>query len=256
MINKEIIKKLIKNDFFNTDIEIFDKINSTNTYLKENCDKKNGHIAIAKEQTSGRGRNGKQFLSSNNKGVYFSFLLKLNLKDIDIQKITILTAVAITRAIYEVYNIDVSIKWVNDIFYNNKKLGGILVETATSKKSNVKNIIVGIGINIEEVDNKIKDIATSIFEINNCSNGKNELISSILNNFYDIYVESILNENSSYILNEYKEKLFFLNKKIKIIGKQEYIATAINITNTGALVVIDEYGKEKILQSGEISIKI
>ena len=149
---------------------VVDKVDSTNKLLREMAynGAPDGQIVIADEQTTGRGRMGRSFFSPKDKGIYFSYLLKPDMAPSDAVTLTAWTAVAILQAISRVTGFTPGIKWVNDLVSNGRKLCGILTEMSVeSETGRIDNIIIGIGINVnngeEDFSEDIKDIATSIF---------------------------------------------------------------------------------------------
>ncbi len=264
-ISAQNIKDNLRTKILGSEIKVFETISSTSTYLKENtCE--NGEVIVALHQSAGRGRKGRSFLSNSNKGIYFSFILNANINFDKLPLITIWVAVAVARSLKSVYNIEVSIKWVNDLFFNNKKLGGILTESVLlSKQQKVEKLIIGIGLNTEKVADEISDIATSIEEITKNSNQdntqlKNNLISEILNNFEEIYLSCLESSKSEEkiksLITEYKSKLFFLNKEITVVGQEVFTAKAVDLNEKGELIVENSKGELITLNSGEISIKV
>lgn len=247
------IQEIQKNLKYKHNIEIFDSIDSTNKYLKSKINEKNyGTIVISNEQTNGYGKNDRQFISNKDTGIYMSILINPNCLIEESLKITILTSVAVLSAIKSVYNLDVKLKWVNDIILNDLKVGGILCESQINLNNNIiDNMIVGIGINVKEFDfpPSLKNIATSIENNTNIKISRNELISEIIN-FFDLYFI----DNKNY-LNLYKENSYVLGKDITVIqNNRQFFAKAIDIEDNGALIVQEQ---EKIIKliSSDISIR-
>lgn len=247
------IQEIQKNLKYKHNIEIFDSIDSTNKYLKSKINEKNyGTIVISNEQTNGYGKNDRQFISNKDIGIYMSILINPNCLIEASLKITILTSVAVLSAIKSVYNLDVKLKWVNDIILNDLKVGGILCESQINLNNNIiDNMIVGIGINVKEFEfpPSLKNIATSIENNTNIKISRNELISEIIN-FFDLYFI----DNKNY-LNLYKENSYVLGKDITIIqNDRQFFAKAIDIEDNGALIVQEQ---EKIIKliSSDISIR-
>lgn len=247
------IQEIQKNLKYKHNIEIFDSIDSTNKYLKSKINEKNyGTIVISNEQTNGYGKNDRQFISNKDIGIYMSILINPNCLIEESLKITILTSVAVLSAIKSVYNLDVKLKWVNDIILNDLKVGGILCESQINLNNNIiDNMIVGIGINVKEFDfpPSLKNIATSIENNTNIKISRNELISEIIN-FFDLYFI----DNKNY-LNLYKENSYVLGKDITVIqNDRQFFAKAIDIEDNGALIVQEQ---EKIIKliSSDISIR-
>ena len=145
------------------DVFLFDTIYSTNDYLYERLNNIiNDTLVISKEQTNGHGTNDRSFISKKDVGIYFSLLINYT-DEREIKYITEKVAVSIYRVLKEKYNLDTMIKWVNDIYFNNKKVAGILCKNSIYNKK----VIIGIGIDLykdENLDDNIKDIAGYIFE--------------------------------------------------------------------------------------------
>ena len=124
------IKQHLKNPHL--DISVFSSVTSTNTILKEMAEQgaKEGTVIIAEEQTAGRGRTGKQFYSPKGTGIYISILLRPDIPAEESLFLTTSAAVATARAIEDVSDKRALIKWVNDIYLEDKKTCGILTEGA------------------------------------------------------------------------------------------------------------------------------
>ena len=247
------IQEIQKNLKYKHNIEIFDSIDSTNKHLKLKINEKNyGTIVISNEQTNGYGKSNREFLSNKDIGIYMSILINPNCLIEESLKITILTSVAVLSAIKSVCNLDVKLKWVNDIILNDLKVGGILCESQINLNTNIiDNMIVGIGINVKnfEFPPSLKNIATSIENNTNIKISRNELISEIIN-FFDLYFI----DNKNY-LDLYKENSYVLGKDITVIqNDRQFFAKAIDIEDNGTLIVQEQ---EKIIKliSSDISIR-
>ena len=132
-------------------IDCFDTIDSTNAYLKRIAfdGAPDGTVAVAAEQTSGRGRRGRTFQSAAGKGVYLSVLLRPELTPAQLMPLTGLVAVAMSRAVDRVGGTNVQIKWTNDLVLGKKKLCGILTELSVSLETQEPEyVVIGIGINV------------------------------------------------------------------------------------------------------------
>lgn len=249
------IKKHLNTDFLGREIEVHGSIDSTNSYIKEGGIKHaEGFTVLADRQTAGRGRFGRSFTSPAHEGIYMSFLLK---PSIPIDKITLLTvfaAVAVSRAVENVCGITTELKWVNDVFFNGKKLCGILSEAMLSAEVNmVDYAVVGIGINTNKVDKTLHDIATSIYEINQTKGIRNELIAEILNRFENLYLNIA---EPSDILEEYSSRLFVIDKLVEAKwGEETLTGTVKGIDDTAALLLQGDDGEISRINSGEIKIK-
>ncbi len=225
-MRKLLFKKL------NINYKHFNKLNSTSTYAKEHFDS-SPLLICAKSQTAGRGRQGKNFFSPKG-GLYFSLALP---DSFNFTHLTALCGVSVCKAIEALTDLKPEIKWVNDIYINNKKVCGILVEKVTD------GVIIGIGINLKQQNfpDEIPEAAAIGRRIS-----QTKLIYEIVNNILK------LKDFSEY----YKEHSCVLGKKIFFIENNEkYEAFAEDIDeNFGLVVRMDD--KTKTLSSGEISLKL
>lgn len=284
-IIKESIQEIesIYNDFellfISPKIFFFEELDSTNTYaknfLKENSDKAHGSIIIAKKQTSGRGRLGRNFFSNTEKGLYISFIIDTKeISDLPMSLITPYISLAVVRSIKQVWNLDMQVKWVNDIFFNRKKIAGILTEGFFSPKGVLSHVIIGIGINLfqkkDEFPHEIRDLAGSIyealFENQNPTNtnktdqldrffaSKNLFTAQLIHNVFGILTQDI--HKIAERIAEYKSYSNILGKEITVIqGDSIFPAKALDINEKGHLIVEDSFGKISELLSGEVSIR-
>lgn len=260
------------NDNINAEnIHIYDTIGSTNTLAKEMAlsGAPHGTVVIANEQTAGRGRFGRKFYSPMGSGLYMSIILDTSkLNQSDITRLTCYAAVITCKAIEECQGALCKIKWVNDLYIEDKKVCGILAEGVSSKRNgSIDKIIVGIGININtrEFPEEIKDIATSIAYkpiliddkiLASCPKAediRDRIAAAIINCFF---AEDGDFDNEK-LMAEYKSKQMIIGKKVIVIsGKDKYEATAIDIDDEGRLIVRKEDGEAESIFSGEVSIKL
>ena len=241
-------------DFYKT-IEIIDSTVSTNDDLKTQSSLLNdGHVLIANKQTGGKGRNGRAFHSQKDQGIYLSLYLKPSFSFQYALMLTGCVAIAIVEAIQRVYHIDASIKWVNDIYIQDKKVAGILCESALKQNSShFDYLIVGIGINVHSyvLPENLKQIAGSIEDFTTQIHSREKLVVELLNRFYEYYSHI---EDKTF-LTPYKQYSNILNQMITVHEPhQQYTAKAIDIDDFGGLVIQTKDGI-KTLTSGEISIR-
>lgn len=258
MLSYEKVKESLCDELKNIEINIFDEVTSTNTFLKEQGkNKKEWCTFVALSQTGGKGRLGRSFYSPESSGVYFSVLLKPQL---EIQKAILITtaaAVAVTRTLEILGCENSQIKWVNDIFVNNKKVCGILTESVINTETKkIDFAVLGVGINLvkpkEDFPSDIKDLAGAVFSYEKPFI-KEKFIAEFLNEFYKIYV----NLTDSDFMEEYKTKCFCIGKEISVIsGDSVRPGTAISIDDNARLLVKFPDNHTEFISSGEISIKM
>lgn len=224
-----------------------DEIDSTNNYMKKNIDKFSSYdIVSAKNQTSGRGRRGNTWVSSKGMAL-FSFLLKTD-KKLDINeytKLPLIAGIATLSAMKKIEENDYKYKWTNDIYLEEKKLSGILVEKVEN------DFVIGIGINVNnQIPEEIKDIAVSLKNKHDID----KVILTVVEAFADYY-----NKFSSGkwldILDEINKYNFLKNKNIKVnVGSEVYNGEALDINKDGRLAV--KINNEiKYFNVGEIRIE-
>lgn len=241
----EVIAKELK-----IPVTINEKSESTQLDAKNNMEfDKQSHLYLAPSQEKAKGRFGRQFFASKQGGIYMSLHLKPNVPFEEIKPYTLMVASSIVKAISRLTGIETDIKWVNDIYYNGKKIAGILTEAISSVETGlITDVIIGVGINFYIIDfpKAISQKAGSLFS-SQPTITRNELITEIWKLFLTIPEKDLVKV--------YKEKSLVLNKQVTFSENDiEFSGLAIDITNQGHLLVKLDNGQEKLLRSGEISL--
>lgn len=257
IISSDSIKKYLTVPINN--IEVYKTVTSTNDLAKQYALdlKPEGTVIVARKQTAGRGRKGRSFYSPMSTGVYISVLLRPELTAEKTLYITTAAAVAVAKAIEKISGKEAKIKWVNDIFVDGKKVCGILTEGAIDfETGKMQYAVLGIGVNIKKPENdfpsEIQNIAGSVFDTTD-KEVSSIIVAEILNNFINYYK----NLASKPFYEEYKKKMFLIGKQLTVYsGKDSYPAVAIDLDEELSLIVKDENGNIKKLNTGEVSIKI
>jgi len=264
----EIEKHLKTTGIFN--VEVRETVTSTNTLLREIavCGAPEGYVLVANEQTAGKGRMGWEFFSPASHGIYFSLLLRpqdeqtrKNLTDGAVL-ITSAAAVATAQAIETVTGVHVGIKWVNDLYINDKKVCGILTEANfNGKQGHFDYAVLGIGINVtrqeEGFTGALKEVACSIEEkmlgtSSLESNARSRIVAAILVNFWSYYK----NINERAFLDEYRSRSIILGRDISVLSSSgTKLARAVEIDNDCGLVFEYNDGEMETLRSGEVSVR-
>lgn len=251
------IKQKLSAEMYN--LSLLEETDSTNNYLKALARKgeKEGKVIIADRQTGGRGRFNRRFYSPQGCGIYMSILLKPDLSPENVVLITAAAAVAVSRAVIKLTGESVSIKWVNDVLKNGKKICGILTEGAIdSDTGKFAWAVLGIGINTytpaNDFESEIKNIAGAVFDTTE-QGLRNRLCAQILNEFYTVYT----NLQSVNFLEDYRKYSCVLGETVSVVKNERLIpAKALEIDDNCRLLVEYQDGKKEFLNSGEISIKI
>lgn len=212
-------------------------------------------VFIADGQTAGRGRRGRSFCSPHGAGIYMSFLLHPKGELRDLTSVTTYAAVAVCRAIERACGLRTDIKWVNDIYYKGKKLGGILTEGALSEDMKTASyVIVGIGLNLARCDfpDEIAEIATSIEEITGSAPERNLLLTEIMAEL----LSGLDGISSDETLEEYRRRSFLVGREITVHKlTASYPARVIGIgEDTSLLIRLTDGSVEKLI-TGEVSVR-
>lgn len=221
----------------------FDELSSTNDYLRRKLDAEEYDVIIAKKQTSGRGKRGRVWIS-NEGSALFSFTVEY--KEEILNRITIFSGYIVYTILKsflnESNNDRLKFKWPNDVYYENKKICGILCEKVRN------NIVVGIGININNTDFGIfKDKSTSLFEIT----GNFEDVDKIIKDIVILFKEKMktLNKDWEGIISLFNLNNYLKDKNIKIKINGNFEEKIYKVSR------IERNGKISILGKGDLSEK-
>ncbi len=237
-----------------TEIVYYDVTDSTNTRAKEYAREKYSAekrpvVFIANEQTGGRGRRGRSFVSEKGAGIYLSILTYPDERCADATAATARAAVMLSEAIESLCDCSIKIKWVNDLYLGGKKLAGILTEGEMGENGKIAYQVVGMGINVYKnaISDEISTIATSIEGETNHKIDRSKLAARIISEF--------MSERGD-LYDEYKSRSFIIGKTVTVIKLTEsYEAKVLDITPDFSLL-IERDGKQERLFTGEISLKI
>ena len=254
-LDKEKILSKLRNEFRSKVVlEVFDTISSTNDYLlrKEKNKNKDIKICIAEEQTKGRGRRGKSWISPKFKNIYFS--LNSYLEKEDLSGLSIAVALSVSKVLSKI-NVMSMIKWPNDLLVGNKKICGILIETAKIDKLN--KVVIGIGINVNmEYSELIDQEWTSIKLEKNQSVDRNPIITEMINQLCTT-LNKFEQEEFDYFLNKFKSLDFLKDKEFNLKDKPKETFIGKGIDNKG-LLIAQNLKDQRIVKfsSGEVSLKL
>lgn len=259
-VSEEGIKTYLNASNQQLEIHVKKVTESTNKDAKACAIDGGGHgtIFVAQEQTAGRGRRGRDFISMNGNNIYMSLLLKPKVSSDEIVLITTAASVAVHRAILKVTGKKTQIKWVNDLYYKKHKVCGILTEAVTDCESGmIDSIILGIGINFnvrkEMIPEELKNIATALYDGDSGLVTRNELIAEVVNQILELYEQLPAKD----YLEDYRENSMVIGKEVTVYTSEgPKKAKAVGIADNGGLIVAYEDKRQEVLCSGEITIRI
>ena len=213
-----------------------------------------GTLILTGQQNAGRGRLGRRFESPAGKGVYCSLLLRPSLSAADAQTVTIGAAVAVARVVKALCGLELGIKWVNDLYYQGKKVCGILTEAGTDIESGqLEWLVVGIGLNLTTTaadwPDELARTAGSLFPGGPSPVSRAALAGAI--------ARELLSLCPAFdCLDEYRARCFVPGHWVTVYTNSEtYAAKALFIDDAGRLVVEREGGRQEALRHGEVSIR-
>jgi BirA family biotin operon repressor/biotin-[acetyl-CoA-carboxylase] ligase len=232
-----------------------DEVESTNDLLLKSKDfNQHGAVLLAEYQTHGKGRKNREWISNSGQNLTFSILLKQNYPEKKINLINLLSSLAVAQALENLYQLNVELKWPNDVLVNKKKIAGILLES-TSKGKKIEKLVVGIGINVNQPNfpGKFEIQPTSIRKEFKSIVSRERLLSEILN-LFEYLLDTAL-EKPDKILNDWRERCKMIGEKVKIIqDKQTLIGVFDDIDDDGYLILKTADKVEKI-HYGDVSLR-
>ncbi len=254
-LDKEKILSKLSNEFRSkVALEVFDTISSTNDYLlrEEKNKNKDIKICIAEEQTKGRGRRGKSWISPKFKNIYFS--LNSYLEKEDLSGLSIAVALSVSKVLTKI-NVMSLIKWPNDLLVGNKKICGILIETAIV--GGLTKVVIGIGINVNMENSELIDQEwTSIKLEKNQSVDRNSIITEMINQLC-ITLNKFEQEEFDYFLKKFTSLDLLKDKEFTLKDKPNETFIGKGIDNKG-LLIAQNLKDQRIVKfsSGEVSLKL
>lgn len=236
----------------------YKEIDSTNAEARRLSQEgaESGLVVTAKKQTAGKGRRGRSWASPANENLYFSVLLRPSIEPEKAPMLTLVMAYSVAKALQE-KDIQVLIKWPNDLVLSGKKVCGILTEMNLSG-TQVEDIIVGVGVNVNTMNfpGELEDKATSLRKETSRELECRDLLQLILKEFDMQYQRFLENQDLGFLQEDYNIMLINRDREVMVLelGK-EYLAKALGINKHGELLVRKEDGSTEAIFAGEVSVR-
>ena len=239
----------------------YDCLDSTNNQAKllSRRGAAHGTILIAGQQTAGRGRMGRVFQSPPNAGVYLSLILRPACPPSELMHLTCAAGVAMSEAIERAAGFRPGIKWINDLVYDKKKLGGILTELSLDSKTGlVEYAVIGIGINCtqqpHQFPQEIQDIATSLSMVAGRVIPPDVLAAEMVTALWEL--DSHIFTEKATIMDAYRKQCVTLGQPVVVIRPDgSYPGQALTMDDDGGLLVAFSNGHTEVVNSGEVSVR-
>ncbi len=240
------------------DIEILVSCPSTNQFLLESAteSQRQNRLVLAEMQTQGRGRRGKEWVSPFASNIYMSLLWHFDISMAEVAGLSLIVAISIARALKKAGVGQVMLKWPNDVYVDNRKLAGVLLELRGELNSPCQAVI-GMGINVnmppaeaEKIDQQWVDMQTILKSKVN----RNELVAQILNELVAA-LEQFNKQGFAAFVEQWQTLDLLANREISIENHQG-VTTAIarGVNNQGALLV-EQDNRITALYSGDVSVR-
>lgn len=258
--NKAVIEAALQTKKMGHPLYFYSETDTTNDRIRELAleNAPEGTLAVAELQTAGRGRRGRAWQAPAGSGIWMSLLLRPNIPPARASVLTLLAGIALTEAIEDVTGLEVGIKWPNDILLHGKKLVGILTEMDCDMET-IHSVTVGMGINVntKEFPDDLKDIATSLYLEGGKTYDRGQLTGQAMLRFEQLYEEFLEKDGVFAPFKEkYRERCVNIGREVRVIGRETYLAKALDITPDGELIVKrKDNGAEEVVFSGEVSIR-
>ena len=241
-------------------LRVYDTLPSTNDLAKTLARQgaPQGTVILARNQTQGRGRMGRVFHSPADSGIYMSLILRPNCPPSELMHLTCAAAWAMCNAVEAATGLRPGIKWINDLVYKKRKLGGILTELGFDHQGNVNFAIIGIGINClqspADFPPELDGIAASLSMFCPSPVDTDALAGQMILSLEEM--NSILLTEREAILKQYRTDCVTLGQEVVLLrnGCREE-ALAVDIDSQGALVLKFPDGRQEAVAAGEVSVR-
>lgn len=236
--------------------DIFESIDSTNRFLKNQPSQHHIRICCAETQTQGRGRFGRTWHSPMSENIYFSAKYRFDCALERLSGLSLVTSLAVIETLKELgLSNDLFIKWPNDILWNKRKLSGCLIELAPNKK--YVEVIIGIGINVNSntQTNPIPDKPwCSLWDISGTIHNRNRIIGRLIEHLHQ-HLQSLISSGLKPFLSHWEKFDALYGQLITVSTPAGQITgRADGIDDTGRLILIDCNQHIHFLSSGETSL--
>ena len=284
MLTKENIEGQLHTKWAARNLVYKDVTDSTNNDAKKLGEEgaPHGTLVVADKQTVGRGSRGRSWETPSGTNIAMSLMIRPDAPPEKISMLTLIMGLSVAEGIEEAIieagdgklgnrtDVDIKrqllsevkvfplIKWPNDVVIAGKKICGILTELHMKSDNTINDVVIGVGINVnmEEFPDSIKEIAGSILSTTGIRIDRSAVVAHCMKCFEDNYEKYNKTFDMSLLKEQYEKRLINIDKHVRVLDpKGEYEAVARGITNEGALIVVTNDGKERIINGGEVTVR-
>lgn len=241
------------------EIRYFSTIDSTNQFAKKIAEEgaADGTLIIADEQTAGKGRSGRHWVTRPGEAASFTLILRPKLPPDKVSMVTLVMGLAVSNTVHALYDVDAGIKWPNDVVLDGKKICGILTEMS-AEINEVHYIVIGVGINanMTQIPQELMQTATSLELVLGRSVNRAQLLAVLMQEFEDLYERFEETGSLKDMMEAYNRVCVNQDRPVRVLDpKGEYTGIARGIDEHGVLLVETEEGSLSRVSSGEVSVR-
>jgi len=216
------------------------------------ADAAEGTVVFAEEQTAGRGRFGRAWLSPVGKNLYFTLIVRPGVERL--RRLSMITPLAVCLAVEEAAGLPAAIKWPNDVLLAGRKVCGVLIETESSG-STPRYALIGPGVNVNydiDPESEIANIATSVKQELGRETSREPIFASIMNHFERLYEQ----EDGEAVRAPWKARLETLGRRVQLTFAGEvHEGVAEDVDAEGNLILLRDDGSRQTFEAGEVSLR-
>jgi BirA family biotin operon repressor/biotin-[acetyl-CoA-carboxylase] ligase len=260
LLADDLVARLGPTKVIGRDIQVFEQTTSTNDVAEKLARDgvPEGAVVFAESQTRGRGRLGRVWASPKRKGLWFSVLLRPNLRPQEITRLTVISATAVRRAVRSVTGVCADIKWPNDLQVGGRKVAGILTEMS-AELDRVRHVILGIGLDVnwpaEAFPPELREIATSLSRETGAEFSRAELAVEIMREL-DAEYASVCAGDFGKIADEWEAACVTMGRNVAVhTGDRRFRGRAESLDDDGALLIRTEHGHLERVIGGDVTIE-
>ncbi|MGF1910238.1 bifunctional biotin--[acetyl-CoA-carboxylase] ligase/biotin operon repressor BirA [Vibrio kasasachensis] len=253
LLNQELLQSLVS-----VPLELIPVINSTNQHLLERINiLKSGAVCLAEYQSKGRGRRGREWVSPFGCNLYLSMYWRLETGMAGAMGLSLVVGVAIVEALEKLGISGIKLKWPNDLYYQDKKLAGILVEMS-GQAGSAAHLVIGMGMNLVMSGNTqgitITQPWTCLSDVTEQAVDRNQLAATLINTLQDALNDYEMTGMQGFV-ERWNRLDNFLDRDIRLImGNREVVGVSRGINEQGAVLIQTNNGLETFI-GGEVSLR-
>jgi len=258
LLNQSKIISGLQKEVLLPEVEVHSLIDSTNSYLLRRLPNQlsQGQVCLAEFQSAGRGRRGRQWISPFGSQIYLSMYWYLEQGLSAAMGLSLVTALAVSDAIYDLTDIQVQLKWPNDVYLEGVKLAGILIDLE-GQALEPSHSVIGIGLNLdmpEEAAAKIDQKWTDLQSHSERKIDRNVLCSKLIHHLLK-RLHQHQNEGLVSMLEEWNLQDYYLNKRVKLLTGERVTKGICRGVNSQGALLLEIDGHAKPIYGGEVSLR-